>query len=359
MENLTSLENLTDDLKKQLWDLTKNVIPALEQKISSGGSGDTSALEAEVAALNEKVTLLVETTIPQLETRISNAENTEIESELSQLSTQVSNLTNSEIPALEERITAAENDGVEAEITLIKSELSTLTNTTIPSMQAEISEAQNDEIESELNSLKADLSTLSDTKIPDLEQQIAAAENTELEAKLLTLESELANITDVVIPELESKIGSNSGGSGTGGGEEWITVYDMNSEDETLNWGYTAGMTAAKGLISTSADFTPYKYMRLWYVSATTYVQYHDFYIESAVSVTTTGTQYRSLVRMDTALNALVCHSFGFKYDTETGKHLLYVGTGRLWNLKNSGYPTLSGLSNNTAYFISKIEVKS
>ena len=137
---------------------------------------------------------------------------------------------------------------------------------------------------------------------------------------------------------------------------DWTTVYDMTSEDESLNWGYTAGLQSAIGLVSNSIDFTPYKFIRVYYYKETL-INHYDFDIE-AVRDITSYIPYFTCIVFDASVLVLTGQSIGLKYDSTTGQRLFYVGRGRSWALKTNAYNTSTDLSTATNCYIFKIQVK-
>lgn len=298
MENLQSLENTTDDLKKQVWNLIKNVIPKLEAKIenSSGGTDDNSALETK----------------------------------LNQLENQLNQLKNTTLPELENQIASKDTDTLQNQISVLQSQTNDLINTAIPDIENKVSNITN-------------------TLVPEIKNQINEIENTSAQ-----IENDISEITDTIIPELEDMI-ENSQGSASGG-ETWTTVYDKTSTDSAINWGYPAGITASKGLISTSIDFTPYKFIRVYYTKGT-YSIYRDFNIEE-VRNATSYIPYFVVTLFDSGVLVLTGQAIGLKYDATTGVRQFYIGRGRSWNLKTNAYNTSTDLSSDTNCFVYKIQVR-
>lgn len=209
-------------------------------------------------------------------------------------------------------------------------------------------------LENTTDDLKKQLWDISKNIIPELKEKIANSNTGDIETKLANLETQISDITNNVIPNLEEKIAEGKDTSSAA--DEWTTVYDKDSADASLNWGYTSGIKAAVGLISNSIDFTPYKFIRVYYYKATL-ISHHDFDIE-AVRDITSYIPYFTCIVFDASVLVLTGQSIGLKYDSTTGQRLFYVGRGRSWALKTNAYNTSTDLSTATNCYIFKIQVK-
>ncbi len=208
-------------------------------------------------------------------------------------------------------------------------------------------------LENTTDDLKKQLWDISKNVIPELKEKIENSNTSDIETRLSELDSQISNITNNLIPNLEEKIAENENNSST---EEWTTVYDKDSADASLNWGYTSGIKSAIGLVSNSIDFTPYKFIRVYYYKATL-ISHHDFDIE-AVRDVTSYIPYFTCILFDASILVLTGQSVGLKYDSTTGQRLFYVGRGRSWAFKTNAYNSSTDLSSDSNCYIFKIQVK-
>lgn len=210
-------------------------------------------------------------------------------------------------------------------------------------------------LENTTDDLKKQMWNLSKNVIPELKEKIENSNTDNLETKLTELENQISEITNTVIPNLEEKIAANENSSAAT--SEWTTVYDKDSEDAALNWGYTSGLMASIGLVSNSIDFTPYKFIRVYYYKATL-ISHHDFDIE-AVRDVTSYIPYFTCLLFDASILMLTGLSLGLKYDETTGQRHLYIGRGRTWAFKTNTYNSSTDLSSSSNCYIFKVQVKS
>lgn len=182
----------------------------------SGGSD--SALSEEFKQLKENITTQVET----------------ISSNLSSLQSE----TNQNLQKLSEQI-----DNVSSNSQTISLQLET--------------------VSSKVNAVESNVAQLTETNMPALNAKIEA-----FAPQLTSVENSISNITEVVIPQLEDKI-ANSGG---GGGENWVEIYDCNSDNPAINWGLPDGLIGQTEVTTNLPNFLLYKKLRIYHKFANHYV---------------------------------------------------------------------------------------
>lgn len=133
METLISLESMTQDLKKELWDLKKNIMPSLEAKI------------IELNSLKE------------LNSNIKEIEN-DLDGALSQIETLNSDVESTiiQIEALESQLTTAQSDivAVQGDFNTLNDHYYYLISVTLPNLKNKYAAL------SDFNSLKAEVESL-------------------------------------------------------------------------------------------------------------------------------------------------------------------------------------------------------
>lgn len=234
---------------------------------------------------------------------------------------------------------------------------------TIPELEEKISNlggsANVEELTNQINDLKNNVIPSLDEKFATIEQMQSTESNltnliNELDGELTTVKAQVNDITQNVIPALEQRI--TSGGGSSSSGSDWITVYDMKSEDETLNWGYPNGILGNQGVISTSVDFMPYSYMRIYYVATNVTYTMHEFHIREANDSDLDSPSF-TFSFINLSLNSLVSLIMMLTLQ-EDGRRLFNTGIARLHNFRTNAYISQTGVSTNTGYYIYRIDVK-
>lgn len=248
----------------------------------------------------------------------------------------------------------------------LQEEIYKLQRKTIPELQEKISNlngsADVEELTTQIEDIKNNIIPALDSKFSTIEslQSVESSLSqsiTDLDTQLTAISDEIDNLTQNVIPELEEKITSNQGSTGgSSSTENWITVYDMTSEDETLNWDYPDGIVPSVGVVEKSIDFMPYNYMRIYYTANGVIRNFKEFYIRDANDSDTT-TELFSFVVTHNAMTSIIGCLFGLVLQDD-GTRLFSASTVRQFHLKTSGYITYTGLAGNECYYVSKIEVR-
>ncbi|MBP3431645.1 MAG: hypothetical protein J6K39_02195 [Clostridia bacterium] len=279
-------------------------------------------LEIELEDLKKQFWYLMKTTIPEMQNLSSQMATLQEEllPQITDLSSQVSNLS-SQVTGLNSQATTLSN-----QVSGFSEQISTL--------GTEISNTQNGLYEV-------------NTQISDLSSQVSTFKE-ETASQVEDLSSSVTNLVDVTIPELEAKIGE---GGGSGGGEkEWVTLYDKDSTDEALNYGYPDGLVGGLGTISNSADFSPYNYLRITYWSENhEFVVYQDVRRKSPI-------EFFSFTMIDEAFTGFTGVSYSIITD-DSGAKRFFVGNVRQILFVIIGKATTGGMKNgNTSFYFGKIE---
>ena len=197
-------------------------------------------------------------------------------------------------------------------------------------------------LENQVDDLKKQLWDLTKNVIPALEEKLDTALTPEEPTEPETPEVETPQEPEE--PEIETPT------------IEWQTVYDMESDDATINWGYSSGIPSSANEITASCDFSQYSYMRIHWVTETTMFQMFEFYIKDALEVTNV-IPYFGLLNVGKSNNRLNCLNVGLKLADSNERHF-YVGSGKYYALSTTSYLKSTNLSSVAGYYISRIEVK-
>jgi chaperonin cofactor prefoldin len=215
-----------DNLKKEIWYLKTKTIPDLYSSLKNTTGGD---LTTTVYNLKQKVSAL-EDSVDKVSDEIDDIKTTT--STISQLKEDVESLSQ----------TATE----------LASSITSLT-TNMESVNTYISE-NNDNInkliesDSTMNASIEKLATSHETRLSNLEET-----NASYEKRITTIEENNSSITDS-INALNDKVGNSQG----------LTIdviYDMRSDDSTINQGYTTGIIGGSSL---NFDFSNYRAINVY-----------------------------------------------------------------------------------------------
>ncbi len=161
----------------------------------------------------------------------------------------------------------------------------------------------NDDLEMEIEDLKKQLWKLQNgiisqienisSVLPEIQQSI-----TEIGQKLPEIQSSVNNITDNIIPSLEDKINNSSGG-----GENWVLVYDRTSTDPAINLGNTRGILGGQSAMENLPDFSKFKRIRF----KAHYVSYYKYFYLDVYNEHNVMNFYNNQDVGDNILNICVC----------------------------------------------------
>lgn len=290
-----NIENLFDDLekvKKELWHLIKKVIPRLEELIGGSSSQEIEniktqlaeqlesieAIESQLSSLNQTVSSH-ESTISSLSNSLSsiNSQVGQISSDLESLESDVQSNTssissiNSSLSEIESDIEANANaiSGANSSIGTLQTSLDQLTtvvnqhSSSILTMGVDIADAVTTANEAQIaaSGLDSQITTLSNavtsntSKVNALETDVGSLEDTTstLQTSVSELSQSLTTLSQTV-SSLEEQIAAASG-------ETVETLYDMDSDDSTINHGWTSGMKGGNYL---DTDYSQYRKVRIY-----------------------------------------------------------------------------------------------
>ncbi len=122
-------------------------------------------------------------------------------------------------------------------------------------------------------------------------------------------------------PENPGEGSGENTGSSTG---DWVTIYDMSSTDAAINGGFTSGIIANAGLITTLADLNPYSFIKVYYHTDNIELV-QIFELTEVTIIIRTG---YSLCCMNRDVTGLIGQSIILEAD-ENGAKRLRIGIGR------------------------------
>lgn len=171
------------------------------------------------------------------------------------------------------------------------------------------------------------------------------------------LKKQIWNLTRKIIPQLEESI-ANSGDNDNGGsGEEnggtstndWIEIYNMESEDPAVNLDQTSGLLGNSGRLETLPDLANYTQIRLGYMTSGTR-HYFDF------DITSKKDNFFHLVNY----NANITRIFHFQvfFGVRNEKAILEFQTLTTLILAKGAYPSFESKNGTANYGIFRILVK-
>ncbi len=152
------------------------------------------------------------------------------------------------------------------------------------------------------------------------------------------------------IEELKKVFFSTSTNAPTTTQSDWITIYDMESQDESLNFSITTGITASLAIPDTFPDLTPYSQMR---VKLRIYesLRYHTFDISEA------GYLAHNMLSSNRTSTSLCVFSFLTGTNAQ-GKKVFISSNATNTAFSNGSSPKVTFLDGDTNCRIEKIEVK-
>lgn len=326
-----NLENIIDRIvTKNLDEFATNDLPAiidqqtdeLRKEFSGSSSGGGST---DLTQVNTRLSSL-ETSVSQNTTNLAT-----VTSNVSSLKTD--NETNkSDIASLK-----TDNTTNKTDITTLKSDVSTL--------KSDVATAKTDisTLKQQMTTAQSDISTLK-SAVQGIQTNLDTAMS-----NIATLQNSVGEMSDYGsrITALE-----NAGGSGSGGGIVWETIFDQ--ADSNLNYGQTTGINSSYGTIFWDAfpDLNNYKLLRItWSIDSYAYVFIRD--------ISDTNTYDISLSYIDWNSKGFSNYPLRLIKHSDTGKRLLSVGTARsvaLGTTTSSKPHTLVSIDGTYTNRISKIE---
>lgn len=326
-----NLENIIDQIvTKNLDKFATSDLPAiidqqtdeLRKEFSGSSSGDGST---DLTRVNSRLSSL-ETSVSQNTTNLAT-----ITSDVSSLKTD--NETNkSDIASLK-----TDNTTNKTDIATLKSDVSTL--------KSDVATAKTDisTLKQQMTTAQSDISTLK-SDVQGIQTNLETAMS-----NIATLQNSVGEMSDYGsrITALE-----NAGGSGSGGGIVWETIFDQ--ADSNLNYGQTTGINSSYGTIfwDNFPDLNDYKLLRItWSIDSYAYVFIRD--------ISDTNTYDISLSYIDWNSKGFSNYPLRLIKHSDTGKRLLSVGTARsvaLGTSTSSKPHTLVSIDGTYSNRISKIE---
>ena len=192
-------------------------------------------------------------------------------------------------------------------------------------------------LENQVDDLKKQLWDLAKNKIPELEAKI---ENSAGEGEIETPSETPEN------PETPSTPITSS---------TWTTLYDMTSEDAGLNLGYTTGIMPNTGVLPLP-DLEQYNLLKIYWRTNNNTHNTYILDIGDSRGKTDVVSSYTCLTTNIT-ITKFIALVIGFRYTTD-GVKQMYVNAGKDITLNKTSYPTHTSLAGNSAFFITKIQVK-
>lgn len=326
-----NLENIIDQIvTKNLDKFATSDLPAiidqqtdeLRKEFSGSSSGDGST---DLTRVNSRLSSL-ETSVSQNTANLAT-----ITSDVSSLKTD--NETNkSDIASLK-----TDNTTNKTDIATLKSDVSTL--------KSDVATAKTDisTLKQQMTTAQSDISTLK-SDVQGIQTNLETAMS-----NIATLQNSVGEMSDYGsrITALE-----NAGGSGSGGGIVWETIFDQ--ADSNLNYGQTTGINSSYGTIfwDDFPDLNNYKLLRItWSIDSYAYVFIRD--------ISDTNTYDISLSYIDWNSKGFSNYPLRLIKHSDTGKRLLSVGTARsvaLGTSTSSKPHTLVSIDGTYSNRISKIE---
>lgn len=219
-----------------------------------------------------------------------------------------------------------------------------------------------DDLNSSLPAIEEQLKQLSELgqQIPVFQDQLGSL-NGEIQGlensiqstkdEILATENEIQGVKDGIqevkdeIQALKDDIGQIGGGSS----ENWVLLYDMDSEDPDINLGFPKGIQGKTYTISKLPNLRQYSKFKIVFCFNYNYM----VYIINLDKVQNNVMQYFA---GDSSGQSLVSLSIGFNYVASTDILSLYVLDVTRIDFIKSKYPTITSKNDSNLYYVSKIE---
>lgn len=363
------MNNIYEDiekLKKELWHISRVMLPRLMQMISEGG-GSSSAITALETALDECESAItaLESSLSSVNTNITNLQSTTTSlqtqlsgqaSDISSLSSQVSaqsesitSLTNqvggvsSSMSSLQTAVSDCEDDlsDLSSRVSTAETSLSSLSSlpTTVSNLQTQFSEMSTDFTE-----LSASVSEISYEQSGQYTNMIALSNKvtsmeTDLNAVESTVNTDLPSLTTRV-SDLEDQVDSLAGGSSA---LSFDVLFDRASTDENISFGYTGGWL---GGVQRNFDLTKYTGLRFFATLGGMGAQYY---------VKLTNREKADFLML--ASNSNASKLYFMKVNIPLALNRIQVAyTGTITINTDGTVERTQGTSGNTSHFLSRIE---
>ena len=236
-------------------------------------------------------------------------------------------------------------DSIENDLEDMKKQFSYLMKSAIPEIK-KLNQQFSDFTENfqpQFDSLKNKVETLqtsTSTQLSSLGEELTQFKNL-ITPQVSSLQSEVTNLVENVIPELQQ----NSGGAT----ENWVTLYDMDSPDEAINWGKKYGISG-EFILSNAPNMKLYKKLRyIYYISADKVTDYFDLTYYPSQSATNL-----KIILPLRQPNSIMTTTKTISNMTDIPK-LSFSCVYKITFLHNK-YPTLTEYNNSDIYYFTKIE---
>lgn len=269
--NINDLFDDLEKLKKEVWYLIKKVIPKIEETIDNSALGDISNIKNQLSQCLEEIdgiktdisTLTTSSNnvtlkVSELETSFDNLSNT-----LTSLSSAISSLTETtdnhsqQLSSLNSEVSSLGNsfESISTQIDLLNSIVNKHSEN-ILSLTSTVGEAKSlaTEAKSATENFSTNLTIVSNSvanntsKINEIESSCNSINNS-----ISSLNSSVGTLSDS-LSSLETEVNNFKTENST-------VIYDMSSEDSSINLGFTTGMTGTKYI---SHDFSQYHTLRIY-----------------------------------------------------------------------------------------------
>ena len=357
------MNNIYEDLeklKKELWHISRVMLPRLTEMIADLGGGsspDITALQTAIAECQADIATL-EGTLSSVNTDVTNLQSATatLQTQVSGQSEDITSLTNqvsghsSSISAISTQVEGLSSSlsGLQSDLSDCESDMSAL-STRVSAAESSIQslsglESQLDGLSEDVTGLSASVTSISTTQsqqatsLTTLSNQVSEIE-TDLDTVESTVSTSLPDLTSRV-DELETKVNALSAGSSS---MNYDVLFDRASDDPDVTHGFTGGWLGGSQLM---VDLTKYTGLRFFVTLGGMGGQYYvkltnrekpDFLILGAN--TNASNLYYMKVNIPMSLNRI---------------QVAYTGT---ITINSDGTVTRTqGTSANTNHFVSRVE---
>ena len=353
--NINDLFDDLEKLKKEVWYLIKKVIPKIEETIENSALGDISNIKNQLSQCLEEIDG-IKTDISTLTNSTNNVtlKVSELESSFSNLSNTLNSLS-STISSLSE-ITdnhSQQLDSINSEVSSLKSSyenispqidlLNSIVNKhseNILSLTTTVGQAKSlaTEAKSATENFSTNLTIVSNSvanntsKINELESFCSSINNS-----ISSINSSVSALSDS-LSSLETDVNNLKT-------ENCTVIYDMSSEDSSINLGFTTGMTGTKYI---SHDFSQYHTIRI----------YARLYASNCVQeIPVKNRKVAQSAMIVTGSNPIIISSLNILFTIEPLLNRLQVGAyGKYTFSSATGTFILESGSSNTNFYVYRVE---
>ena len=353
--NINELFDDLEKLKKEVWYLIKKVIPKLEEMISQGSSADLekiknqldqqlskiAEIESQIDSLNQKTeenTGSIETINSSMQTVSSQI--SDISSNLNDLENQITS-TNQNLSSLSESVELVQNT-LDSHSTSIN-QLGEIANGHTASIIDLISDVSDVNIKAtEAKNIASSL----ETTVTNISNTVTGhtSQITNLQSSYESLNNSISTLSSSV-NEMSSSITSLETEIEKAKKENCVVIYDMNSTDSAVNFGYTTGMFGTDYI---NYDFSPYHTLRI----------YARLYTSNCVQeVPVYNRKYTDVTLTAAASSPMIFCFLKVLLSTEPLLNKLQIGTyGRYSFISANNSLTFDSGINSTAFYVYRIE---